>query len=38
MVRVLRGEIFKAWSNLEEAIGQEGADDETIAAYGVATT
>jgi len=38
VTRLLRGEVTEAKSDLEEAIGQGGADDETVAAYAVATT
>lgn len=38
VTRLLRGEVTEAKSDLEEAISQEGADDETIAAYAVAAT
>ena len=38
MVRILRAEISGARPDLEEATGQEGADDEAVAAYGVVTT
>jgi len=38
VTRLLRGEITEAKSDLEEALGQGGADDETVAAYAVATT
>ena len=38
MVRILHAEISEAKSDLEEAIGQEGADDETVTIYGGATT
>jgi hypothetical protein len=34
----LRGEVSEAESDLKEAIGQGGADDETVAAYAVAAT
>jgi len=38
VTRLLRGEVAEAKSDLEEAISQGGADDETVAAYAVATT
>ena len=38
VTRLLRGEVTEAKSDLEEAISQGGADDETVAAYAVATT
>ena len=38
VTRLLRGEVSEAKSDLEEAISQGGADDETVAAYAVATT
>jgi len=38
VTRLLRGEVVEAKSDLEEAISQGGADDETVAAYAVAAT
>lgn len=38
VTRLLRGEVAEAKSDLEEVISQGGADDETVAAYAVATT
>ena len=38
VTRLLRGEVAEAKSDLEEAISQGGADDETVAAYAVAVT
>ena len=38
VTRLLRGEIAEAKSDLEEVMSQGGADDETVAAYAVATT
>jgi len=35
VTRLLRGEVSEAKSDLEEAISQGGADDETVAAYAV---
>ena len=36
VTRLLRGEVAEAKSDLEEAMSQGGADDETVAAYAVA--
>jgi len=38
MARMLCGEIYEIKSDLEEAIGQRGADGETTVVYAVATT